>query len=141
MGKELVDRDEVFSMDFELGPIVPNRILEADFSLLDQLHDGRRRSDDFGKGAQIKNGINHHGEFVRLEGAVAEGPTINDSAPVADKNHRSRRFAGPDGLFNDFRNGNKPFFPDFSRRGWAFLGWRGRGRARPPKNGKHEKKE
>jgi hypothetical protein len=106
MGKELVDRDEVLPVGFELGPVVRNRILQADFSLFDQLHNGRRRGNDFGKGAQIKNGIDRHGELMGLESTVAEGPTINDSTPVPDENDRSRRFPDADGFFDGFRNGD-----------------------------------
>jgi hypothetical protein len=72
---------------------------------------------------------------------MAEGPAINDSTPVPDQDDRSRRFPGPDGLFNDFGNRNKAFFPDFSRAGWKILDRGGRGGTRLPKKGEYEKKE
>jgi hypothetical protein len=72
---------------------------------------------------------------------VPEGLAINDSTPVADEDDRPGRFARPDGLFDDFGNGNKPLFPDFSRQGREALGGGGQGGARAPKKGKQEQKE
>ena len=101
MRQQLPYRNVVFSVLRKLGKVFCYRIIQADFALLDQLHDRCGGRDHFGEGCQIENRIQRHGLAPRLQRAIAVGLPINHVPVVPDQENGARNVAIANGLLDN----------------------------------------
>src|SRR5207253_126789 len=62
MRHQLAHRDLTLAVRADLGPVVGDRLLEADFPLLDQLHHRRGGGDYLGQRCEVEYGAQSHNE-------------------------------------------------------------------------------
>ena len=101
MSQQVADGDVVFAILGEFGNIFCHRIVEPDFTLLHQLHDGRGGGDHFGERCQVENSVGGHGLVAGLQRTIAEGFAVDHLSVVSDQEHGAGNLVIVDGVEDD----------------------------------------
>ncbi len=86
----------------ELGHVARERIVEANFALFEEAHDGWRGGEKFGERRQIENRADRHALAMRDERAFAECFAVNHMAAMADEEYAAGDFVV---FYGGFDNG------------------------------------
>ena len=101
MGQQVADGDVFLAILSEFGNVFCHRIVQAYFTLLHQLHDGRGGGDHFGERCQIENSVGGHGLAAGLQRATAEGFAVDDLSVVPYQEHGTGHLVVVDGVEDD----------------------------------------
>ena len=101
MSQQVADGDVVLAVLSEFGNVFCHRIIQPDFTLLHQLHDGGGSGDHFGERCQVENSVGRHGLAAGLEGAIAEGFAVDDLSVVSYQQHGAGNLVVVDGVEDD----------------------------------------
>ena len=101
MSQQVADGDVVLAVLREFGNVFCHRIIQPDFTLLHQLHDGRGSGDHFGERCEVENRVGGHGLAARLEGAIAEGFAVDHLSVVPYQQHGAGHLVVVDGVEDD----------------------------------------
>ncbi len=85
VGEALADGDVLLAIGGELGEVVGDGIVDADFSLLVELHDGGGGNEVLGERGHVEDGVLGHGLARGHERALAVNAMEDDVALVADQ--------------------------------------------------------
>ena len=103
VSEEIADGDVALAA-LEFGDVLGDLVVELKLTLLEQLHERRRRGDDLRKGCNVENGIERHGLGAGDFGAIAVGLSVDHIAGVAnDEDRAGHPFLGEglvDGVVN-----------------------------------------
>lgn len=101
MRHEHANGDLILAMRRKLGHVTRERIVEADFALLEEAHDGWRGGKELGERGEIENRSGGHALAMRDERAFAKRLAIDYVAAMADEKNAAGNFIVLDCSFDD----------------------------------------
>jgi hypothetical protein len=98
MREHAADGDPLERAPAELLEVLSERRVEVDGASLHQRHDREGGAERFRKRGNIENRVRSHGDRLREERPVAEGPVIEDLVAATDEDDDPGDVAGRDSV-------------------------------------------